>query len=64
MYWPLSSALEHVLEMQSIGKGYLPGNVFKEDVSDYAVNAMDWGNDGAAAAEFMIATPATHRTCS
>ena len=48
--------------MQSFGKGYLPRNDLKEDVSDYGVKAMDQGNDGAAAAEFMIATPPTRRT--
>ena len=62
MCWLLRSAIEHVKEMQSSGKGYLPGNDLKADTSDYAVNAMDWGNDGAAAAEFMIATPPTRRT--
>ena len=61
MCWPLRSALEHPVEMQSFGKGYLPRNDLKEDVSDYAVKAMDQGNDGAAAAEFMIATPPTRR---
>ena len=50
--------------MQSSGKGYLSRNDLKEDTSDYAVKAMDWGNDGAAAAEFMIATPEISRSYS
>ena len=62
MCWLLRSALEHVKEMQSSGKGYLPRNDLKEGHSDYGVKAMDQGNDGAAAAEFMIATPPTRRT--
>ena len=64
MCWLLRSALEHVKEMQSSGKGYLPRNDLKEDVSDYAVKAMDWGNGGTAAAEFVIATPEINRSCS
>ena len=45
--------------MQSFGKGYLPGNDLKEDTSDYAVNAMDWGNGGTAAAQKYAHQPHT-----
>ena len=64
MCWPLRSALEHVKEMQSSGKGYLPTNNLKERNTSNEVKAMDQGNDGAAAAEFMIATPEISRLCS
>ena len=50
--------------MQSSGKGYLPRNDLKEDVSDYGVKAEDQGNGGTAAAEFVIATPEINRSCS
>ena len=62
MLTPLRSALEHLQEMQSYGKGYLPGNDLKEDTSDYAVKAKDRGNDGAAAAQKCAHQPATRRT--
>ena len=62
MLTPLRSALEHLQEMQSSGKGYLPTNDLNECSASNEVKAMGQGNDGAAAAEFMIATPATHRT--
>ena len=62
MLTPLRSALEHLQEMQSSGKAYLPTNDLKERENSNAGKAMDQGNDGAAAAEFMIATPATRRT--
>ena len=50
--------------MQSSSKGYLPGNDLKADVSDYAVTAMDKDDCGAAAAEFMNATPEISRSFS
>ena len=62
MCWPLRIALEHLVEMQSSSKGYLPGNDLKEDTSDYAVKAMDWGNGGTAAAQKYAHQPATHRS--
>ena len=62
MCWLLRSALEHVKEMQSSGKGYLPRNDLKEDVSDYAVKDMDWGNGGTAAAQKYAHQPSTRIT--
>ena len=62
MCWPLRSALEHLVEMQSSGKAYLPRNDLNEDVSSNEVKAMDQGNDGAAAAQKYAHQPATHRT--
>ena len=62
MCWPLRSALEHLVEMQSSSKAYLPTNDLKLVTASNEVKAMDQGNDGAAAAEFMIATPPTRRT--
>ena len=50
--------------MQSSSKAYLPTNDLKEDSTSNEVKAMDQGNDGAAAAEFMIATPEISRSCS
>ena len=41
MLTPLRSALEHLQEMQSYGKGYLPGNDLNERNSDYAVKVED-----------------------
>ena len=50
--------------MQSSGKGYLPRNDLKEDVSDYAVKAMDQGNGRTAAAQKYAHQPPTRRTSS
>ena len=50
--------------MQSSGKGYLPRNDLKEDVSDYAVIAKDQGNGGAAVADLLIATSEISRSCN
>ena len=55
MCWLLRSALEHVKEMQSSGKGYLPRNDLKEVPSDYAVKAMDWDSSGPE-----VCAPAPH----
>ena len=41
--------------MQSFGKGYLPGYGRKECENSNAVKAMDQGNGGTAATEFVIA---------
>ena len=50
--------------MQSSGKYYLPTNDLNERYASNEVKAMDQGNDGAAAAEFMIATPEISRSFS
>ena len=62
MCWPLRSALEHLVEMQSSSKAYLPTNDLKEDVSDYAVKAMDQGNGGTAAAQKYAHQPRSRIT--
>ena len=64
MCWQLRSALEHLVEMQSSGKAYLPRNDLKEDTTSNEVKAMDQGNGGTAAAEFVIATPEISKSCS
>jgi len=60
--WLLRSALEHVKEMQSSGKGYLPGYGRKERENSNAVKAMDQGNGGTAAAQKYAHQPATRKT--
>ena len=62
MCWLLRSALEHLVEMQSFGKGYLPGYGRKERENSNAVKAMDQGNGGTAAAQKYALQPSTHRT--
>ena len=64
MLTPLRSALEHLQEMQSYGKGYLPGNDLKEDVSDYAVKVEDTVGGTALGGTAYVRQPATRRTCS
>ena len=64
MCWLLRSALEHVKEMQSSGKGYLPRNDLNERNAYNEGKAMGQGNGGTAAAEFVIATPEINRSCS
>ena len=64
MLTPLRSALEHLQEMQSYGKGYLPGNDLKEDVSDYAGKVEDTVGGTALGGTAYVRQPATRRTCS
>ena len=64
MCWLLRSALEHIKEMQSSGKGYLPTNDLKLVTASNEVKAMDQGNGGTTAAEFVIATPEISKSCS
>ena len=64
MCWLLRSAIEHVKEMQSSGKGYLPGNDLNERDASNKGKAMDQGNGGTAAAQKYAHQPATRRTCS
>ena len=60
--WPLRSALEHLVEMQSSSKGYLPTNDLKLVTASNEVKAEDQGNDGAAASQKYAHQPATRKT--
>ena len=62
MLTPLRSALEHLQEMQSYGKGYLPGNDLNERTASNEVKAEDQGNAGTAAAQKYALQPATRKT--
>ena len=63
MLTPLRSALEHLQEMQSFGKGYLPGYGRKLDVSDYEVKAMDTVTGTALGGTAYVRQPRSRRTC-
>ena len=62
MCWLLRSAIEHVKEMQSSGKGYLPGYGLNERNDSNEGKAEDQGNGGTAAAQKFAHQPATRRT--
>ena len=62
MCWLLRSALEHVKEMQSSGKGYLPTNDLKLVTASNEGKAMGQGNGGTAAAQKYALQPATRIT--
>ena len=64
MLTPLRSALEHLQEMQSYGKGYLPGNDLNERHSDYAVKVEDTVGGTALGGTAYVRQPPTRRTCS
>ena len=62
--WPLRSASEHLVEMQSSSKAYLPTNDLNERDASNEVKAEDRGHDGAAAAQTYALQPSTRRTWS
>ena len=64
MLTPLRSALEHLQEMQSYGKGYLPGNDLKLLTASNEVKVEDTVGGTALGGTAYVRQPPTRRTCS
>ena len=64
MLTPLRSALEHLQEMQSYGKGYLCRHELEEVPSENGANVEDTVGGTALGGTAYVRQPPTRRTCS
>ena len=64
MLTPLRSALEHLQEMQSYGKGYLCRHEIEDDTILNGVKVEDTVGGTALGGTAYVRQPSTRRTCS